>query len=278
MTLFLNTNASLAIDTQSLAKLRLAAKRSPDHALKAVAQQFESVFMNMMLKSMRAATPQNGMMDSDQSRLFTSMLDQQLAQSMSSRGIGLADMMVKQLGHKASSALLPSVLSPPSTLLPTQSVPSAFNAHVQQDFVNQMLPHAMQASQATGVPPQLMLGQAALESGWGRREIKLQDGRNSFNLFGIKANSSWQGKVAEVMTTEYKDGIASKQVAKFRAYPSYAAAFKDYARMMSSNPRYDTVLKQGDAVAMAQAVQASGYATDPKYGEKLARVMKQINI
>lgn len=276
MTSSLNTSASLAIDTQSLAKLRLDAKQSPDHALKAAAQQFESVFMNMMLKSMRAATPQNGMMDSDQSRMFTGMLDQQLAQSMSSRGIGLADMMVKQLGHNGPS--LPSVLSSQSTLLPTKSVPSAFNAHAQQNFVNQMLPHAMKASQATGVPPQLMLGQAALESGWGRREIKMQDGSNSFNLFGIKANSSWQGKVAEVMTTEYKDGIASKQVAKFRAYPSYAAAFKDYAHMMSNNPRYENVLKQGDSAAMALAVQKSGYATDPKYGEKLASVMKQINI
>ena len=93
----LDTSAKLALDTQSLEQLRAQAKHSPDQALKAAAQQFESVFLNMMLKSMREATPQDGMFDSEQTRMFTGMLDQQLAQSMSSRGVGLADMMVKQL-------------------------------------------------------------------------------------------------------------------------------------------------------------------------------------
>ncbi len=305
MTNSLNTAASLAIDTQSLGQLRAQARQSPDQALKAAAQQFESVFMNMMLKSMREATPQDGMMDSDQTRLFTGMLDQQLAQSMSNRGIGLADMMVKQLGHAgqtqppalhsetgalaplfrgnalAASALIPqsSVLKPESRILNPASVPSAFNATTQQDFVNRMLPHAMQASQASGVPPQLMLGQAALESGWGKREIHMADGSNSFNLFGIKANAGWHGKVAEVMTTEYTNGVAHKQVEKFRAYSSYTEAFKDYADMLSSNPRYANVLQQaGNPSGMAQALQKSGYATDPKYAEKLVSVMKQMNI
>ncbi|OGT28172.1 MAG: flagellar rod assembly protein/muramidase FlgJ, partial [Gallionellales bacterium RIFOXYD2_FULL_52_7] len=220
-------------------------------------------------------------------------------------GIGLADMMVKQLGHAgqtqppalhsetgalaplfrgnalAASALIPqsSVLKPESRILNPASVPSAFNATTQQDFVNRMLPHAMQASQASGVPPQLMLGQAALESGWGKREIHMADGSNSFNLFGIKANAGWHGKVAEVMTTEYTNGVAHKQVEKFRAYSSYTEAFKDYADMLSSNPRYANVLQQaGNPSGMAQALQKSGYATDPKYAEKLVSVMKQMNI
>ena len=141
-----------------------------------------------------------------------------------------------------------------------------------------MLPHALQASQATGVPPHLMLGQAALESGWGKREILMADGSNSYNLFGIKANAGWNGKVAEVMTTEYKNGVASKQLEKFRAYSSYTEAFKDYSAMMSNNPRYASVLQQGgDMVGMAQALQKSGYATDPKYAEKLVSVMKRVN-
>ncbi|MDO9010743.1 MAG: flagellar assembly peptidoglycan hydrolase FlgJ [Gallionella sp.] len=291
----LQMTANLAIDTQSLGQLRAQAKQSPDQALKAAAQQFEAVFMNMMLKSMREATPQDSMMDSDQTRMFTGMLDQQLAQSMSTRGIGLADMMVRQLSssgqagmpaaalHSETGALAPlfrgnapaaSALSPQSSV-----VPSAFNATTQQDFVNKMLPHAMQASQASGVPPQLMLGQAALESGWGKREIHMADGSNSFNLFGIKANAGWQGKVAEVMTTEYSNGVAHKQVEKFRAYSSYAEAFKDYAGMMSSNPRYANVLQQaGSPSGMANALQKSGYATDPKYAEKLVSVMRQMNI
>src|SRR3990172_3914062 len=87
----------LALDTQSLEQLRTQARQSPDQALKAAAQQFESVFLNMVLKSMREAIPQDGMFDSEQTRMFTSMLDQQLAQSMAGRGVGLADIMVKQL-------------------------------------------------------------------------------------------------------------------------------------------------------------------------------------
>lgn len=292
----LNTSASLAMDTQSLGQLKAQASQSPDKALKAAAQQFEAVFMNMMLKSMREATPQDGMMDSDQSRMFTGMLDQQLTQSMSSRGIGLAEMMVKQLSHGGQDAALPSVLnlqadaySPQYSSLPSgigtsslavpQSVPSAFNASTQQDFVNRMLPHAMQASRTTGLPPHLMLGQAALESGWGKREILMPDGSNSYNLFGIKAGSGWNGKVAETMTTEYENGVANKQVEKFRAYGSYTEAFEDYSRMLSSNPRYASVMQQGgDTIGMARALQDSGYATDPKYADKLVSVIRQMNI
>jgi flagellar protein FlgJ len=288
----LNTTANLAMDTQSLAQLKLQAKQSPDQALKLAAQQFESVFMNMMLKSMRDATPQDGMMDSEQTKMFTGMLDQQLAQSMSTRGIGLADMMVKQLSRSSAPGGHAQVQSPLSSVSGFKShaqsstdsasqsavIPSAFSANTQQDFVNRMLPHALQASAATGVPPQLMLGQAALESGWGKREIPMADGSNSFNLFGIKAGAGWHGKVAEVMTTEYKNGVASRQVEKFRAYSSYDEAFKDYAGMMSSNPRYANVLQPGNSPAdMAQALQKSGYATDPKYAEKLASVMKRVS-
>lgn len=287
-----NAAASLAIDGQSLAQLRAQAKSSPDQALKVAAQQFESVFMNMMLKSMREATPQDGMMDSDQTRMFTGMLDQQLSQSMSSKGIGLADMLVKQLSRTGltmpqttvpgiQSSGLPSMSPLKSQTAPSLApvaVPSAFNASTQQEFVNKMLPHAIQASQASGVPPQLILGQAALESGWGKREIAMPDGSSSYNLFGIKANGAWHGKVAEVMTTEYKNGVPTHQVEKFRAYSSYTEAFNDYAGMMSNNPRYAGVMQQSNNPAgMAQALQKSGYATDPKYAEKLVSVMKQMN-
>ena len=191
------------------------------------------------------------------------MLDQQFSQSMASRGVGLADIMVKQLSRSmgvqargdASAAINPA--------------PSP-----QLGFVNRMLPYALAVSQTSGVPTQLMLGQAALESGWGKREIQMADGSNSYNLFGIKANANWQGKVAEVMTTEYKNGVAHAETAKFRAYSSYAEAFQDYANLMSKNPRYGEVLQQNsDVTEMAQAIQDAGYATDPKYAEKLVKVM-----
>lgn len=274
-------SANLAIDAQALDKLRLEANKAPDKALKAAAQQFESVFMNMMLKSMRDATPQDGMFDSQQTKTFTSMLDQQLAQSMSSRGIGLADAMVQQLarylphhGNATQQATAATAGAPTST---ATAVPSAYNAHTQMDFVHRMLPHAQQASHNSGIPAHMIIGQAALESGWGRHEIRMPDGSSSHNLFGIKAGPDWKGKVAEVTTTEYHNGVAHKQVAKFRAYDSYAQAFNDYAKLLSNNPRYSAALQQNSASGFASAIQQAGYATDPRYAEKLAQVINQVS-
>jgi len=277
MTIPANDISSLALDSQSLDKLRLQAKQSPDKALKGAAQQFEQVFLNMMLKSMREATPQEGMFDNDQTKMFTGMLDQQLSQSMSSgQGVGLAEIMVRQLSHSSMNA--GGVQKTDSTLPLKGSIPSAYNENFQQDFVKKLMPHAEQASADTGIPAHLMVGQAALESGWGRREIKMPDGTNSHNLFGIKADPSWNGKIAEVTTTEYHNGLANKQVEKFRAYGSYAEAFKDYAGMLSSNPRYAEVLKQGNnSQGFADALQKAGYATDPQYGEKLSKVINSVN-
>lgn len=300
-----NIAKSLALDSQGLDGLRLQARQEPDKALKLAAKQFETVFMNMMLKSMRDATPQEGMFDSEQTKMFTSMLDQQLAQSMGNRGVGLADMMVKQLSRQmpaAAPAVTSSALASPSvsgaaeglsaaskpalqqyiaTLaepVPVKSsLPSAYNENVQQDFVQRMLPHAALASRETGLPAQQMIGQAALESGWGRRTIRMADGTDSHNLFGIKAGANWQGKVAEAKTTEYHNGVASKPTEKFRAYDSYADAFRDYARLLNGNDRYAEVLKQGgNAHGFAQALQNSGYATDPLYAEKLVKVIGRV--
>lgn len=301
-----NVAKSLALDSQGMDGLRLQAKQDPDKALKLAAKQFETVFMNMMLKSMRDATPQEGMFDSEQTKMFTSMLDQQLAENMGSRGVGLADLMVKQLSRQTPAAapavsssafVLPPVAAPEEGLkavskpalqqytvglaasVPVKGgVPSAYNENVQQDFVQRMLPHAAIASRETGLPAQQMIGQAALESGWGRRTIRMADGSDSHNLFGIKAGANWQGKVAEAKTTEYHNGVASKPTEKFRAYDSYADAFRDYARLLSGNERYAEVLKQGgNAHGFAQALQESGYATDPLYAEKLVKVIGRVN-
>jgi flagellar protein FlgJ len=272
---------SLAIDSQSLNKLRLQAKQAPDQALKAAAQQFETVFLNMMLKSMRDATPQDGMFDSEQTKMFTGMLDQQLAQSMaSSRGVGLAEIMVKQLSRTQTTGVAVPGLPPAITTGPTpavsSSIPSAYKTGDQQSFIDKLRTPAEEASHSTGVPTHLILGQAALESGWGKREIKMADGSDSHNLFGIKAGNDWKGKVAEVTTTEYHNGVASKQVERFRAYGSYAESFQDYAKLLSDNPRYGGVIGQVDAKGFAQALQQSGYATDPHYAEKLAGVISGI--
>jgi flagellar protein FlgJ len=263
---------NLAIDSQSLNKLKLQAKQAPDQALKAAAKQFEAVFLNMMLKSMRDATPQDGEFDSEQTKMFTGMLDQQLAQSMSSRGVGLAEVMVKQLSRNQQAS--PTAPAAPTAM---HAVPSAYKADVQQSFIDKLRVPAEQASRSTGVPAHLILGQAALESGWGKREIKMADGSNSYNLFGIKAGKDWKGKVAEVATTEYHNGVASRQVQRFRAYGSYAESFRDYAKLLNNNPRYSGVTGQEDAKVFAQGLQQAGYATDPHYADKLAGVIGSIS-
>lgn len=266
--------SSLAIDSQSLDKLRLQAKQTPDKALKAAAKQFESVFLNMMLKSMRDATPQDGEFDSEQTKMFTGMLDQQLAQAMAARGVGLADVMVKQLSRNQAPSTAATGTATPAA---TSNIPSAYKPDVQQSFINKLRAPAQQASHSTGIPAHLILGQAALESGWGKREIKMADGSSSYNLFGIKAGSDWNGKVAEVTTTEYHNGVASQQVQRFRAYSSYNESFQDYARLLSSNPRYAGVMGQGDAKVFARGLQQAGYATDPHYADKLAGVIGSIS-
>jgi flagellar protein FlgJ len=265
-------------DPQGLAALKRAAKDNSPDAIKAVAKQFEAVFMNMMLKSMREATPQDGMTDNDQSRLYTSMLDQQLSQNLATKGIGLADVLARQL----SNFTPPVTPTSPAPQLPLQAMPvserapKANNGQAPQveAFQNRLQSHAEEASRTTGIPAKFMLGQAALESGWGRKEINNADGTTSHNLFGIKATAGWQGKTVDAVTTEYVDGVAQRRVEKFRAYDSYADSFRDYAHLLKSNPRYQQVIASGqDAVGFAQGLQRAGYATDPHYADKLTQII-----
>jgi flagellar protein FlgJ len=230
---------------------------------------------------MRDATPQDGMFDSEQTKMFTGMLDQQLAQNMAARGVGLAEVMVRQLSqNQPASAVTPALPAnapaPSVTQETSNAIPSAYKVDVQQAFVDRMRPHAERAGRTTGIPAHLIVGQAALESGWGKREIKMADGSDSHNLFGIKAGKDWNGKVAEVTTTEYHNGVASKQVERFRAYGSYTEAFQDYAKLLKDNPRYDGVLGVSDAKGFAQGLQQAGYATDPHYADKLVGVIGSV--
>jgi flagellar protein FlgJ len=323
-------STKFALDVQAVNELRIASKKDSHASLEAAARQFEALFMNMMLKAMRDATPQDDLIDSEQSRLYTSMLDQQLSQSMASRGVGLADVMIRQLrgglppqpeqetpapasaatGHQSagdipslarlqsnlvtqqrvqpsapvatpelsgpSSAPAPSANPRMESLAPAAPQPAA-HSHVME-FQARLMPYAQQASQATGIPALFMLGQAALESGWGKRELRGPDGSPSYNLFGVKAGTNWKGPVVESVTTEYVGGVARKSVEKFRSYSSYADAFGDYANLLRSNPRYAQVLAQAvqglDAESFAQGLQQAGYATDPNYADKLSQIIR----
>ncbi|SDX47239.1 flagellar protein FlgJ [Collimonas sp. OK242] len=300
-----------ALDVQGVDALRRTTRNSPQDGLKQVSRQFEAMFMQMVLKSMREATPSDGMFDSQQEKLYTSMLDQQLAQNLSGRGLGLAEAMQAQLSravdpsqqqasplskmpaplidqHPAqpAAAATPNLNSSPANLQNLSLYDAAdygygrgaagnSQAHVDQ-FLSRMSSSAQVASQASGVPAQLILAQAALESGWGKREIKGDDGSRSHNLFGIKAGKAWKGPVVQAVTTEYVDGVPQQTRASFRAYASYDEAFSDYARFLAGNPRYAQVLATRDPAEAAHGLQRAGYATDPQYGEKLVRIMKQI--
>ena len=314
-------NNTLAMDTKSVSALKQSARAGSPEALKGAATQFEAMFINMMMKSMREATPADSLNDNQQTKMFTSMLDQQMSQNMAKRGIGLADMLIRQLsaqeaGAKAlaigaepaqAGALAPIGLSGVGSLgMPAsrggagigatvnsvlgaisgvvgegvKSVAAGTSAsgrtqapHVRA-FQDKLGGHAAEAERATGIPAKFMLGQAALETGWGRREIRNADGSSSNNLFGIKAGPGWTGKVATAVTTEYVNGVPQTRIEKFRAYDSPADSFKDYARLITTNPRYEKVLASaGDASGFAQGLQRAGYATDPQYAAKLTRII-----
>ena len=270
-----NSANGFALDVQSLGDLRLKAKTDPDAALKSAAQQFEAVFMNMMLKSMRDSVDQDGLFDSEQTKQFTSMLDQQLSQTLSTKGIGLADVMTRQLKPQAAP-----VQAQPTSAAGTDKATATpgktpMPSSRASDFVNRLWPHAAEASRTTGIAPNFIIGHAALESGWGKAEIRGADGSPSHNLFGVKAGRGWTGPVVETTTTEYVNGVAQKSVEKFRAYSSYAEGFKDYANMLRSNPRYAAVIQNGnDSAAFAAGLQQAGYATDPMYADKLNRILQ----
>lgn len=291
-------------DVNGLSSLKRQAKADDPAALKAAAQQFEALFLQMVLKSMRDATPKEGLFDSDQTRLYESLLDQQLAQVMSGsrNGTGLAAVIERQLSRgsgaeadtftealplmpppllrrlQAPAGGLPVDTGAPAAATPAQAPaqPSAAQEAVPasaRDFVAAIWPHATEASAATGIPSAFLVAQAALETGWGRNQPRLADGRPSYNVFGIKAGRNWTGPIVEASTSEYANGVAEQRVERFRAYGSYAEAFRDYAGLLAGNSRYAGVLGSTEAVGFARALQRAGYATDPAYAAKLERII-----
>ncbi|HHL4082990.1 flagellar assembly peptidoglycan hydrolase FlgJ [Burkholderia sola] len=314
-----------ALDVQGFDALRAQAKQSPQAGAKAVAGQFDAMFTQMMLKSMRDASPDGGLFDSHTSKMYTSMLDQQLAQQMSTRGIGVADALMKQLlrnagagaggdtaadvgagglggmgagglgtaGNEGSLAAMNAMAkayanaanngglagargySAGSALTPP--LKGASGVQDADAFVDRLAAPAQAASATTGIPARFIVGQAALESGWGKREIRATDGSTSYNVFGIKANKGWTGRTVSALTTEYVNGTPRRVVAKFRAYDSYEHAMTDYANLLKNNPRYAGVLSASRSVeGFAHGMQKAGYATDPNYAKKLISIMQQI--
>lgn len=263
----------------SVEALRATASRDPKAAIRETAKQFESLFMQQLLKSMRDATVSSGMLDNEGTKLGTEMLDQQLAVKMSGLPGGLADAIARQLERQTVGE---GQAAPKPVAIPAKSAAMPLSVR-QSEFVSGHADAAKAAEQSSGIPAAFMVAQAAHETGWGRKEIRTADGGNSHNLFGIKAGAGWSGPVAEITTTEWIGGEPQKLTQKFRAYASYDDAFRDYARLLTQSPRYAQVVAdvQGQAPtassaqAFAQGLQKAGYATDPAYADKLGRVINQ---
>jgi flagellar protein FlgJ len=278
----LNNPAALARtgygDARSLESLKSSAAKDPKAAVREAAKQFESLFMQQLLKTMRESAQATGMLDNEATKLGSEMLDTQWAGKLSGQPGGLSDVIARQLERQMGMNPGPIPRNDSANRTPVNPFKPDAAVKIPQQaaagFVQQHQTAAAHAEKATGIPASFMIAQAAHETGWGRKEIRHGDGTPAYNLFGIKAGSNWNGPTASVTTTEYVNGQARKVVQKFRAYSSYAESFADYAQLMKSNPRYEKVLASGNnAHGFAHGLQRAGYATDPAYAEKLSRVI-----
>ncbi|GAA0669876.1 flagellar assembly peptidoglycan hydrolase FlgJ [Rheinheimera tangshanensis] len=307
-------------DLTGLAQLKHSSGGDDDAALKQAAKQFESIFMGMLLSSMRKANEvfeDDGVLNSNATKFYQDMYDKQLSTELSEKGsLGLADLLVQQLRPTKGKTTPASMLKLPTEAAPVPDktasadtsvpaiAPAKNTAEVAQpivtkapqvitetlasepdpdnedwsfespgEFIQKLMPAAKQAAQKLGLEPLALLAQAALETGWGQRTFKTAEGNNSFNFFGIKAHNSWQGDVAVVDTLEYRQGVAQKEKAKFRAYESPEQSLGDYVDFIKSNPRYQQAVAMADnPKAYFQQLQAAGYATDPNYAQKILAV------
>jgi peptidoglycan hydrolase FlgJ len=275
---------SFYADFQSLASLRHEAKTQDPAALKEAAKQFESLFTQMLLKSMREANRSFGdsMLGGEQGEFYQDMFDDQMAVHLSQgKGLGLADMLMRQLasegsglGTRGSGQSVEAMDEAPALLRPTPHAPRP--APSKADFVRTYMPHAEKAARALGVDPHALLAQAALETGWGKSVPCNANGDCSFNLFGVKA-TGWSGASVTVPTLEFEEGIPVRKVERFRTYDSPADSFVDYARLIAGSSRYENALGAGgDVAAFASALQQGGYATDPQYATKVVRVADEV--
>ena len=287
-------------DLQGLAQLRNQVRaegddRSPE-TLRKVAGQFEALFVQMMLKNMRDSSLNEGLLESDQTKFYQGMFDQQIATEMTKgRGLGLADMLIRQLGGAAPTTPSgpqqafadpfagPVVPRRSGTAASENSAPAASEGasseivpqrrpETREEFVRGLWPHAERAAQKLGVDPRVLIAQAALETGWGQHVMPRGDGRSSHNLFGIKADGRWSGEQVSARTMEFRDGFLQREQAAFRAYASPAQSMADYAEFIRGNPRYGSALGSADPGGYANELQRAGYATDPDYAKKIMSI------
>jgi peptidoglycan hydrolase FlgJ len=278
-------NANTYSDPNGLAAL----KKDPNSpaALHAVAQQVDALFLQMMLKSMRDANAAAGEGDSNEMGMYQDMFDKQIALTMSQhQDLGLGSLLTRQIAARAAAGSAapapaddhtsprPAPVPTSSTAPPATSAPPTSMTQSAGEFVDQVLPSIRTAAQALGLNPLVLLAQAALETGWGKRMARTADGNPSWNLFGIKADDTWVGARAAANTVEYAGGVATQRQAAFRAYGSIEESVNDFANLLKNSPRYRHAAAAGpDAQAYVDGIGRSGYATDPEYAAKLNDIL-----
>ena len=299
-------------DLSRFGALRLDAKQDPDAAMKKVAREFEALFIQMMLKAAREAGGQDGMFDNNESRMYHEMFDDQVALSMADKGsLGMEAMLRRQFagqlpntsdGDTASSARqLPARRSFAIESLPVAGAAAAANLPeltkwptdntsdvgdsstvdamdgARKRFADSIREPAARAAAKLGTTPDILIAQAALETGWGKHVMTGPNGQSSHNLFSIKADPSWDGDTVTRRTLEYMQGRQVKISAGFRAYNGLGQAFDDYVDFIAQNPRYQRALeKAADPRAYVQELQRAGYATDPHYAQKILQIHNQV--
>jgi len=301
-------------DFAGLSELRAQSRVDPQSSLKQVAKQFEGIFIQMMLKSMRDASMGDEIFDSDQSKLYRDMFDKQVALDMANnKGIGIADALVRQLGKNlpnktqdqqatavpinANESMIRGKMLPlaalrlqpvdqisvtglsQNELRGIKPIADKTGFETPEEFINHILPYAEKSAKELGVSPLVLVAQAALETGWGKAVTRHPDGSSSYNLFNIKADSRWDGSKVTKSTLEYDNGIAKYEKASFRSYDSYADSFDDYVDFLRSNNRYGSVLRhKGNDKVFIEDLHKAGYATDPNYADKVLNIMKRDSI
>jgi flagellar protein FlgJ len=286
--------ANTYTDLNGLAALKNAAG-SPE-AIRAVSQQVEALFLQMMLKSMREASDAAGELTSNETSMYQDMFDKQVALTLSKhQDLGIARLFERQLGGQAapgapaagSPAMSASPGSAPPASKPGPAMPradadgrsaapsaSATTAQHAAQFVGQVLPAIQRAARMLGINPLGLLAQAALETGWGQRMARTADGSPSLNLFGVKAGEEWNGARAVAETVEFNGGLATQRRTAFRAYGSIEQSVSDFASLLSTSPRYREAVAAGSNIqAYIDGIARSGYATDPAYGIKLNEIL-----
>jgi peptidoglycan hydrolase FlgJ len=294
----MNSISDNYLDANSLNQITQLGKKDNQAALKEVAKQFEALFLKQMLKTMRDTNQifaEDNPLNSQEMQFHQDMMDHQMVLNLASgKGIGLADVFYRQMSPdnvRQKDPLLTSPLpgggtvpSPGKGRARVGSSESIENIQTKlnqkapsspDDFVAGIMPYAQEAAKKLNLDPDVLVAQAALETGWGKHLIHDAQGNNSFNLFNIKATESWQGNKVTVSTLEYEQGVAKKENASFRGYTSYQESFADYVKLISESPRYEKAKSLvSNAADYLDALQEGGYATDPKYAEKIKQLLK----